>query len=202
VKTQKAENWCQCYLADQVLYQLLEKVDTEVAEKCQQEGCRYCSGHLHRADYPRKPRGSPKQDRERKQAIFRDSYCCDQAGCRRRHTPPSVRFLGRKVYWSPVVVLVSAVRHGITPARLRTLRESLGVDRRTVERWREWWLQAFARSSFWQAARARFMPPIDPKTLPASLCEAFGLDRRDRLLDLLKFISPVTTGSIPWLRSL
>lgn len=202
MKTQKAENWCQCYLADQVLYQLLEKVDTEVAEKYRQEGCQYCSGHLHRADYRRKPRGSPKEDRERKEDIFRDSFCCDQEGCRKRHTPPSVRFLGRKVYWSPVVVLVSAVRHGITPPRLRTLRESLGVDRRTVERWREWWLKAFALSSFWQVARARFMPAIDPKTLPTSLCEAFGLDRRDRLLDLLKFISPVTTGSIPLSRSL
>jgi len=34
------------------------------------------------------------------------------------------------------------------------------------------------------------------------LCKEFGVDfggkRLDRLLELLKFISPITTGSIPW----
>jgi hypothetical protein len=57
------------------------------------------------------------------------------------------------------------------------LRETFGVDRRTVERWREWWLQAFAQSVFWKAARAQFSPPLDPKALPQALCEAFRVDR-------------------------
>jgi glutathione S-transferase len=95
-----------------------------------------------------------------------------------------------------VVVLVSAMRLGLKPERLQTLREVLGVDRRTVERWREWWLQAFVDSSFWKAARARFMPPLDPTTLPQSLAVAFAVEeRRDRLLDLLKFLAPLTAGS-------
>jgi hypothetical protein len=194
----KLESLCQCYLADQLVYQLLAKVDTEVAEEVRQGGCLHCSGKLHRAKYRRKPRGQPEQEREQQEDIYRDSFCCDQDGCRKRHTPPSVRFLGRKVYWGFVVVLVSAMRHGLTPARLKVLRLSLGVSRRTVERWREWWLHAFVQSSFWKAARARFSPPLDPKTLPLSLCEVFKVDeRRDRLLDLLKFLSPSTTGSIP-----
>jgi hypothetical protein len=56
---------------------------------------------------------------------------------------------------------------------------------------------SFGQSSFWKAARARFTPVLCEKTLPGSLCQAFGVDRRDRLLDLLKFLSPITTDSVP-----
>ena len=158
----KQENYCQGHLADQLLQKLLEKVDTEVAEKVRQGGCQHCAGKLHRADYVRKPRSGTAQDHEPGPDIYRDSFCCDQEGCRKRHTPPSVRFLGRKVYWGLVVVLVSAVRHGPKPQRLQILREHLGVDGRTMQRWREWWLQSFAPSSFWQAARVRIPGEVDP----------------------------------------
>lgn len=202
MKNPKSENWLQGYLEDQLIGQLLEKVDGELAERVRQGGCLYCScGTLHRSNYRRLPRGVTKEERQRCDEVYRDSFCCDQEGCRKRHTPPSVRFLGRKVYWAPVVVLVSAVRHGLTGQRLRTLSESLGLDRRTLERWREWWLGVFAQSPFWKAARARFASSIDPETLPKSLCEAFEVGRRDRLLALLKFLSPITTGSIPLERS-
>jgi hypothetical protein len=164
-----------------------------MAEKFRQSGCSRCSGKLHRADYKRKPRGGP-DDLEQ---TYRDSFCCAVDGCRKRHTPPSVRFMGRKVYWGIVVVLVSAMRHGLKPDRVRVLRESLGIDRRTLERWRQWWLEAFVQSSFWKAARARFMPLICEKTLPWSLYQRFGADRRDRLLELLGFLCPLTTTSVP-----
>jgi hypothetical protein len=193
VRTENRENWCQCYLADQQLRQLLEKVDADLAEQVHLGGCLLCAGKLHRSNYKRKPRGGPKKDEE----VYRDSFCCDQDGCRKRHTPPSVRFLGRKVYWGLVVVLASAMRHGLKPERVQALRESLGMDRRTLERWRQWWLGAFVQSSFWKTARARFMPLIREKTLPWSLGEAFRVERRDRLLDLLKFLSPITTTSMP-----
>lgn len=93
-----------------------------------------------------------------------------------------------------MVVLVSALRHGLTPERMRVLRESLGIDRRTVERWRQWWLEGFVQSSFWKEARARFMPSVCEKSLPWSLGEVFDIERRDRLLELLKFLSPITTN--------
>ena len=92
-----------------------------------------------------------------------------------------------------VVVLVSAMVHGLKPNRVEALREKLGIDRRTLERWRQWWVVIFVDSSFWKEARARFMPPLDHNTLPLPLCEAFEIERRDRLLDLLKFLSPLTT---------
>ena len=187
LKNRLEENWCQCHLADQHLFQLLEKVDADLTEQKRQEGCLLCGGTLHRSDYDRKPRGGPQWD-------TRFSLCCARVGCRRRHTPPSVRFLGRRVYAGLVVVLVSAMIHGLKPPRVQRLREVLGIDRRTLERWRQWWLGLFVGSSFWREARARFMPPLCPKTLPLSLCLSFAVeDRRDRLLDLLRFLAPITT---------
>ena len=186
VSKQYGESWCQKHLADQELFQLQEKVDADLTEEARSKGCLLCGGKLHRSDYERKPRGGPPWD-------VRFSLCCAQEGCRRRHTPPSVRFMGRRVYAGVVVVLVSAMLHGLKPERVKLLREALGIDRRTLERWRQWWLGRFVESSFWQEARARFMPPLCLKTMPWSLCESFEVERRDRLLDLLKFLTPITT---------
>jgi hypothetical protein len=96
-----------------------------------------------------------------------------------------------------VVVLVAAAHHGITPERMRVLREALGIDRRTLERWRRWWLETFAQSPFWKVARARFMPLLSEKSLPLSLGQAFQVALPGQLLQLLRFLSPITTGSIP-----
>jgi hypothetical protein len=54
-------------------------------------------------------------------------------------------------------------------------------DRRTLERWRQWWLTTFVQSSFWKGARARFMPPLCQRTLPASLCLSFLVEVRHPL---------------------
>jgi len=171
----------------------LEKVDADLTEVVRLKGCSYCAeGKLHRADYKRKPRGVPSWPDEPK----RFSLCCNQEGCRRRHTPPSVRFLGRRVYGGVVALLIPAMMHGLKPERVVQIRKvlDLKIDRRTLERWRQWWLGLFVESTFWKEARARFMPPLCPKTLPLSLCLSFALeDRRDRLLELLRFLSPITT---------
>jgi hypothetical protein len=181
-------------LANPLLHQYLGKIDAELAEIVRQGGCLHCLvGVLHSAKYKRKPRSGQKECQEER----RYSFCCDQEGCRKRHTPPSVRFLGRRVYWGVIVVLMSAVHHGISPERMRVLREALGIDRRTLERWRQWWLESFVQSPFWKAARARFMPRLCEATLPLCLAQAFQIGRPGQLLQLLRFLSPITTGSIP-----
>lgn len=182
------ESWCRNHLADLKLFQLLEKIDTDVVGEVRSKGCLLCGGKLHRSDYERKPRGGPQWD-------VRFSLCCAKEGCRKRNTPPSVRFMGRRVYAGLVVVLVSAMIHGLTPERVKSLRQALGIDRRTLDRWRQWWLVTFLESSFWREARARFMPPLCIKTMPLPLCQSFDIQRRDRLLDLLKFLAPMTTPS-------
>jgi hypothetical protein len=96
------------------------------------------------------------------------------------------------VYVGVVVVLVSAMMHGLKPKRVEIMREALGIDKRTLERWRAWWLENFVGSRFWKSARARFLPRLDQTVLPLSLVEAFHAKRRDGLARLLEFISPIT----------
>jgi hypothetical protein len=90
------------------------RIDVDLADKTRQAGCRICGAVLHSARYPRKPRGGPaglpaEHD-------YRHRFCSAVDGCRRRRTPPSVRFLGRKFYLRTVVVLATALRHGATPS--------------------------------------------------------------------------------------
>ena len=132
VKQNTKENGCQNHLADQLLPQLLEKVDQDLATAIRVQGCGHCGGKLHSAAIRRKPRGLPEGIRW----DTRFSFCCDREGCRRRATPPSVRFLGRRVYAGFVVVLLAAMRHGLSVARMSRLREVTGAHSRTVQRWR------------------------------------------------------------------
>jgi hypothetical protein len=99
-----------------------------------------------------------------------------------------------------MVVLISAMLHGATPPRVARLSHLLGVSRRTVARWREWWRTAFAQSRFWQVARARLMPPVDQESLPTSLLERFAGGGAEQLLALLGFLAPITGGTVkhPW----
>jgi hypothetical protein len=179
-------------LSDARFHNLLLAFDRDLADAARNAGCARCSGVLHSARYWRKPRGrachvGPEHDR-------RFSFCCAVDGCRGRATPPSLRFLGRKVYLATIVVLVSMMQHGVIEPRLRRLTAAVGVDRRTVARWQVWWREVFTASAFWQAARASFMPPVDPAGLPATLMARFGGAGADQLMALLKFIGPVTTG--------
>jgi hypothetical protein len=175
-------------LQDKRVYELLEEVDRDLALKAQAGGCEHCGGALHRGDYARKPRGGPGWEK-------RHSFCCSREGCRKRKTPVSVRFLGRKVYVGVVVVLVSAMMHGLTEGRVKRLCHALGIDRRTVQHWREWWMRTFVRGVFWRAERGRFRPPVVKEQMPLGLVEAFGAWRREGLVNLLKFLSPLTTSS-------
>jgi len=181
-------------LGDGKLYELLWWIDADLDAKARSAGCQ-CGGVLHRANYPRKPRGGP--DDLGAQYEYRLSLCCAADGCRKRVTPASVRFLGRKVYLGAVVVLASAMRQGPTPTRVAKLHNLLGVDERTLRRWRKWWQQIFCEGSFWRTARARFMPPVAAATLPRGLLERFAGDWHNRLHDLLRFVSPITTTSSP-----
>jgi hypothetical protein len=109
--------------------------------------------------------------------------------------PPSVRFLGPKVYAFAVVVLISAMRCGATPARMRYLHALVGVSRHTVMRWRRWWCQMLPETGFWRGAGGTLMAPIAEQQLPASLLERFTGAAAERLLSLLRWLSPVSTGS-------
>jgi len=179
-------------LGDATFHELLLAFDADLADAARAGRCRHCDGALHSAKFKRKPRGrgcklGPEHDQ-------RFSFCCAVDGCRGRETPASLRFLGRRVYVAAIVVLIAIMREGATAARMRQLSELIGVNRRTIERWREWWRGAFTASPFWQIGRAAFVPPVDHDRLPVSLIERFNGGGRERLLALLRFLAPITGG--------
>ena len=104
---------------------------------------------------------------------LRLSFCCDRDGCRKSVTPPSVRFLGQKVYVAAALIIISAMRQGPTPRRVRELSMLFGVDRRTIARWQVFWRDHFPQTPFWKVERARLEPVVKIVTLPYSLVDAF-----------------------------
>jgi hypothetical protein len=175
-------------LRDPAFFQSLLIIDREVAEEARAGGCLDCGGKLHRADFWRRPAGGLENE------AVRFSFCCAAEGCRKRRTPGSVRFLGRRVYLAVIVVLASVLRQGMSAHRAEQLGNVLGVSERTLGRWRRWWLQDFAQSRFLRGRRGQLDRPVDPDRLPTSLLERFGDDARSRLVLMLRFLVPITGG--------
>jgi hypothetical protein len=183
----------QAVLADAKFHEQLLVFDLDLSAAARAAGCHQCGGALHAAPFGRKPRGGPPglgQDYAR-----RFSFCCAVDGCRKRTTPPSLRFLGRKVYLATVVTLISAMLLGTTPARLTRLSIVPGIDRRTLARWRAWWRSTFTDGPFALVAKATFMPAVEIAGLPVSLLDRFAGDVREQLIALLRFLGPLTGGA-------
>ena len=173
-------------------WSFLHAIDRDLAEQTRMEKCP-CGGVLHSANYPRSPRGlgdAPPLEMNR-----RFSFCCDRDGCRKRATPPSVRFLGRRVYVSVMVVLVAAMQQGPTARRRKELAKHFGVDRRTLARWQVFWREHFPQSPFWKVARARLAPVFEMVEYPRSIVAAFvhSVNPMMEWKNLLKFLSPIST---------
>jgi hypothetical protein len=171
---------------------MLTRIDESIAEEVSARGCD-CGGVWHSARSPRKPRGI----RSALDCNYesRLSFCCSQDGCRRRHTPASVRFLGRKVYLGVIAVLLTALDHGLTEPPGRQLIEELDVPLQTLCRWRCWWREQFVATRCWRALAGQLIPPIDADSLPGVLLERLTAQAlAERLMQLLILISPVTTS--------
>ncbi len=172
-------------------WSFLLAVDEDLAEETRKQGCP-CGGHLHSANYLRKPRGTPIQLPEPQR--LRLSFCCDRDGCRKRATPPSVRFLGQKVYLAAIVILISAMRQGPNSRRVSELSRRFGADETTIARWQTFWREHFPQTPFWKVARAGFITLGEIVDLPYLLVDAF-LGRHppsEGWMLLLRFLSPIT----------
>ena len=169
----------------------LFSIDQDLAQSAKEKACP-CGGRLHRANYPRKPRGAGEELPDVYGCRF--SFCCAREGCRKRVTPPSVRFLGRRVYLAAVVVLVSAMRQGPSPRRVREPSERFGADRRTIARWQVYWREHFPHTPFWKVARGRLRPMAAVVLVPRNLLEMFlcGNEACREWGQLLRFLSPIT----------
>jgi len=172
----------------------LERCDEKILQQVAKGGCPWCEdGPLHRGDFRRKPRGAliaPAGE----EFVTRFSLCCGREGCRRRATPPSLRFLGRRVYLGAVVILAS------TLARMESdaagLRRRMGVPARTRRRWLGWWEGPFISTEVFLAVRARLVG-VAVAELPASILVRLVGGLPEQVRAMLSLLAPLTTVSCP-----
>jgi hypothetical protein len=161
----------------------LTDIDRQLQQHVIDKGCPLCGGPLHVANHPRKPRGVPPDVGEA--WSWRFNTCCGR--CRRRCMPPSVRFLGRRVYAGVIVCLATM---------LAVVCEAAS---RTLGRWFTWWTAVLPATTFWIGLRALFVPAVQTSLLPASLLERYefagSAQTRDGLIIMLRALSPITTGT-------
>jgi hypothetical protein len=178
-------------LRDVAFWWFLLDLDRAFAQSARENGCT-CGGHLHARNYSRNLRGGP--DDLPKECCLRLSLCCGREGCRKRLTPPSVRFLGPKGYLLPVIFLAAAMRQGPSPRAMRELGTLFGADRWTIARWRVLWQEHFPQTRFWKLERARLPRANEATLLPRTLVVAFFTSHnpRDDCERLLRFLAPIT----------
>lgn len=154
------------------LFHLLHRIDIDLANQMQQGRCPYCNGPLHYSNYTRKPRGGP--DKIPDEYLMRFSLCCGSAQCRRRSLPPSCRFMGRRVYWGGVILVVMTLKqnrpHGASARRLQELFE---VTPQTLKRWMAYFRDEFPVSTQWQRLRGRLASTVSNHDLPSALVHYF-----------------------------
>jgi hypothetical protein len=173
---------------------ILCKIDKELADNAQELGCQKCGDVLHQANYPRSPIGILSQLREYYDQRF--SLCCKT--CRKRVTPMSVRFFGRRWYPAPALILVSILKLGISERRLDQVKKHLGikVSESTWKRWRRWWRDSFEFTLFWKQAKGQLaIQPEITALISRDLLYSFdGRSLEEKVISLLKFLSPLTGG--------
>ncbi len=181
------------FLVDARFHLLLTQIDQEFFELARKEVCSYCGGQLHQANYPRSPFGLPSAFRPHYEE--RLSLCC--ANCRKRVTPPSVRFFGRRWFPAPVFMLICILNLGINERRLAQIKRhfSVTVSESTWKRWRRWWRECFEATAFWQANKGLVVTTMaEHEALPRSLLTCFTGKLKEQLCLLLRFLSPLTGG--------
>lgn len=170
----------------------LEQIDREITARVAAARCPICGGALHRSDYARKPRGALIAPEEAA-SVTRFSLCCACEGCRKRVTPPSLRFLGRRVYLGVVVIVASLVAGAV--ARAAEIKRTTGVPARTVRRWLAWWRGPFTLTAVFAALRARLIGAAVDE-LPASIVKRLPGSPTEQVRTLLVQLAPLTTGSV------
>lgn len=184
----------QNFLLNASFHLLLLQIDQELANNVRQGGCG-CGGRLDQADYPRSPFGLPPALRDHYQK--RISLCCND--CRKRTTPPSVRFLGRRWFPAPLLLLISILNCGINARRLQQVKRHFGIviSESTWKRWRAWWHRSFMQTLFWQQSKGLIILEIKTADfMPRVLLSLFQGTLQEKLRSLLRFFAPMTSGAL------
>lgn len=175
------------------------RFDEDMARRFQRERCP-CGGVRNIANFRRSPRGLPADiSAEARVAMsVRFSFCCSD--CRRRATPPSLRFHSRSWYLAPIRLLASVMDKGCRQA-VRALGRAAGISSRTISRWRHWWNHTFRLSTEWRMLLGRLRPGAHEGHLPDTLftyCRP--IDGSEVWLTLLRVVAPYVDCELRFVR--
>ena len=172
---QKQKRWELCYQSffkKSVFFIFFTALMWILPESCRLARCPYCGGPLHHSSYLRKPRGGP--DSIPDEYLVRLSLCCGWKDCRCRTLPPSSLFMGRRVYWGSVILVIMTLRqnrpNGTSTGKLTRL---FGVSRNTIKRWIVYYRDIFPSSAGWQRLRGRISSSVRDNELPNGLVKYF-----------------------------
>ncbi len=183
-------------LQDVSLFRILHQIDQDLALACRQAGCPFCHSPLHNAPYTRKPRAGP--DRIPEEFCVRLSLCCSKEECRRRVLPPSCLFLGRKVYWGAVILIVTTLRQQKPQNNsINMLARKFDISRNTVVRWIRYFREMFPKSQQWQRLRGLVSAQISNHDLPRGLVEYFLRTRTSSSGGLANCLHFLASGHAP-----
>ncbi len=162
--------------------------------RCSRAGC---GGRLDVANYPRKVRGVGEGAAIAGRYDSRLSLCCSVRGCRRRATPPSVRFLGRFVYAMRVMVAWAALR-GVASRAAPAVASTSAPSRQTTSRWESYWgrVRQDARVTLLVAALVVSSGAVAPNVVVALMRSAHGTEA-ERAVTTHRLLAPLTTATVP-----
>lgn len=170
--------------------------DVELATRIKVSGCLHCGSRLDVANYPRKVRGLTPEEELAGGYGLRLSLCCAREGCRRRMTPPSRRFFGRRVYASVVFLHVMLAAKGARDEETPTIASP--PTRPTRRRWSDWWRVSFVCEPWFAVLASRLAVSLDLRRPVDDLVRRFGGSLLDRISDVLGLLAPLTTRSCPF----
>ncbi len=172
-------------------FHLLYRIDQSLLKQQQEKQCPYCGGPLYQSNYIRKPRGGPNNISDN--YLIRFSLCCGIENCRKRTLPKSCRFMGRRVYWASVILVVMALRQKRNnPASAGKLQRLFNISRNTLKSWFRYFKETFPQSSTWQRIRGMVEPSVKNNALPGALFWLFFQNlhnAEDALIQCLRFLA-------------
>lgn len=180
--------------AEDKFHASLLAIDAEAARAVRRGGCPRagCLGKLHAGNYARKVRGLSASAESAGRYSVRFSLCCSRRGCRRRATPPSVRFFGRYVYAMEVLSAWGIV--GLVKASAPPM-----PSRQTLRRWNDFVRARMPRMPVVALLMAALVVPSAgaSTSVVVALFEATSGASAERIAQVHRLLSPLTTVTVP-----
>ncbi len=190
----RAESMLSELFKKESLFRILHQIDLDLNQETKKQGCPYCGARLDQGNYERKPRGGPKNLPV--EYSIRQSLCCSK--CRRRVLPPSCLFMGRRLYWGGIILVVMGLRQDRTNGMsIGKLKKRFKIPSKTISRWIRYFREEFAQSDQWRKLRGRVASTVKNSELPGALLHHFLQNAncaQQAIVDCLKFLTSEQSG--------